>query len=57
MPRIGSKFTPKWEDPYVVHEIHSNGAYKIVNTEGVRIGPINSKFLKRCCPWEMLLSS
>jgi len=31
--KTGSKFTPKWDDPYVVHEVYSNGAYKIVNTE------------------------
>jgi len=44
---IGSKFTPKRDDSYVVCEVYSNGAYKIVVTKGVLVGPINGKFLKR----------
>ena len=50
MHRIGSKFTLKWDDPYVVREVYSNGAYKIVDTQGVRVGPINGMFLKRYFP-------
>ncbi|XP_074299136.1 uncharacterized protein LOC141630170 [Silene latifolia] len=41
------KFTSKWDGPYVVQEVYMNGAYKIVDEDGVRIGPINGKFLKR----------
>ncbi|XP_074314031.1 uncharacterized protein LOC141649235 [Silene latifolia] len=41
------KFTSKWDDPYVVQEVYTNGAYKIVDEDGVRVGPINGKFLKR----------
>ena len=48
--RTGSKFTSKWEGPYVVHEVYSNGAYKIVDAEGVRVGSINGRFLKRYYP-------
>jgi len=44
--RIRSKFTPKWDGPYVVRGVYSNGAYKIVDAEGVRVGPINGRFLK-----------
>ena len=44
------KFTSKWDGPYVVREVYTNGAYKIVGVDGVRIGPINGKFLKRCYP-------
>jgi len=40
----GSKFTSKWDGPYVVTEVYTNGAYKIVNADGVRMGPINDKF-------------
>jgi len=29
--KIGSKFAPKWEGPYVVWEVYSNSAYKIVD--------------------------
>ncbi|XP_074293723.1 uncharacterized protein LOC141620863 [Silene latifolia] len=41
------KFTSKWDGPYAVHEVYTNGAYKIVDEDGVRVGPINGKFLKR----------
>ncbi|KAB5519344.1 hypothetical protein DKX38_023663 [Salix brachista] len=45
--RMGSKFLSKWDGPYVVQEVYTNGAYKIVDENGLRIGPINGKFLKR----------
>ncbi|XP_074297587.1 uncharacterized protein LOC141628328 [Silene latifolia] len=41
------KFTSKWDGPYVVQEVYTNDAYKIVDEDGVRVGPINGKFLKR----------
>jgi hypothetical protein len=43
----GNKFLSKWDGPYVVQEVYTNGAYKIVDENGLRIGPINGKFLKR----------
>jgi len=33
--KIRSKFTPKWEGPYVVHGVYANGAYKIEDGQGV----------------------
>ncbi|CAM8889845.1 unnamed protein product [Rhodiola kirilowii] len=45
--KTGSKFKAKWDGPYVVQEAYTNGAYKIVDQEGLRVGPINGKFLKR----------
>ncbi|CAM8947778.1 unnamed protein product [Rhodiola kirilowii] len=45
--KTGSKFKEKWDGPYVVQEAYTNGAYKIVDQEGLRVGPINGKFLKR----------
>ena len=48
--KIGRKFTPKWDEPYVVREIYTNGAYKIVDGQGVRVEPTNDKFLKRYFP-------
>jgi hypothetical protein len=45
--RIGIKFLFKWDGPYVVQEVYANGAYKIVDENGLRIGRINGKFLKR----------
>ena len=40
-------FTSKWDRPYVVQEVYTNGVYKLIDNDGVRIGPINGKFLKR----------
>ena len=42
-----SKFTSKWDGPYVIQEVYTNGAYLIMAEDGLRIGPINGKFLKR----------
>jgi len=44
------KFTSKWERPYVVYEVYTNGAYKVVDGEDFQLGPINNKFLKSYCP-------
>ncbi|XP_071912457.1 uncharacterized protein [Coffea arabica] len=41
------KFTPKWDGPYVVREIYTNGSYKLVAEDGLMVGPINGKYLKR----------
>ncbi|KAA0046253.1 uncharacterized protein E6C27_scaffold284G00560 [Cucumis melo var. makuwa] len=43
----GNKFTPKWDGRYIVKEVFTNGAYKIIDQDGLRIGPINGKFLKK----------
>ncbi|XP_070008272.1 uncharacterized protein LOC142165127 [Nicotiana tabacum] len=48
--RIGDKFTSKWDGPYVLKETYSSGAYKIVNKDGLRVGPMNGKFLKQYFP-------
>jgi len=48
--KTGSKFAPKWEGPYVVCEVYSNGAYEIVDGQRVQVGPINGKFLKHYYP-------
>ena len=44
--RTSNKFTSKWDGPYAVQEVYTNGAYKLIDNDGVRIGPINGKFLK-----------
>ncbi|KAI3467894.1 hypothetical protein Pfo_024557 [Paulownia fortunei] len=36
--RTGNKFTSKWDGPYVVKEVYTNGAYKLVAEDGLRIG-------------------
>ncbi|XP_075098858.1 uncharacterized protein LOC142175767 [Nicotiana tabacum] len=48
--RIGDKFTSKWDGPYVMKETYSSGAYKIVDKDGLRVGPINGKHLKQYFP-------
>ncbi|KAL0300177.1 UNVERIFIED_CONTAM: hypothetical protein Scaly_2568500 [Sesamum calycinum] len=45
--RTGNKFTSKWDGPYFVKEVYTNGAYKLIAEDGLRICPINGKFLKR----------
>ncbi|XP_059277852.1 uncharacterized protein LOC132032053 [Lycium ferocissimum] len=48
--KCGSKFTSKWDGPYVVQEAYTSGAYKLIDADGLRIGPINGKFLKMYYP-------
>ncbi|KAL0437744.1 UNVERIFIED_CONTAM: hypothetical protein Sradi_0482300 [Sesamum radiatum] len=48
--RMGNKFVSKWDGPYVVKEAYTNGAYKLVDKDDLRIGPINGKLLKRYYP-------
>ncbi|KAH0650426.1 hypothetical protein KY284_030338 [Solanum tuberosum] len=48
--KSGGKFTSKWDGPYAVQEAYSHGAYKLVDANDVKIGPINVKFLKRYYP-------
>ena len=38
--KTGDKFTSKWEEPDVVYEVYTNGAYKIVNGEGFQLSLI-----------------
>ena len=45
--RTGNKFLSKWDGLYVVREVYTNGTYKLVAEDGLRIGLINGKFLKR----------
>ncbi|XP_070046703.1 uncharacterized protein [Nicotiana tomentosiformis] len=45
-----SKFTSKWDVPYVVQEAYSSGAFKLVDADGLRIGPINGSFMKKYYP-------
>ncbi|KAM1069500.1 hypothetical protein ACFX2B_001346 [Malus domestica] len=45
-----SKFTSKWDGPYVLQEVYTNGAYLIMVEDGLKIGPINGRFLKHYYP-------
>ncbi|XP_057770207.1 uncharacterized protein LOC130990022 [Salvia miltiorrhiza] len=48
--RVGNKFISRWDGPYVVKEVYTNGAYRLLSDDNVRVGPINGKFLKRYYP-------
>src|SRR5205809_300760 len=42
------KFQPKWEGPFVIETVYSNGAYRLTTMEGdVLMMPINGKYLKK----------
>jgi len=46
--KIKGKFQPKWEGPFVVETIYSNGAYCFANPNGdTLMMPIYGKFLKK----------
>ena len=45
------KFNPKWEGPFVIESVYSNGAYRLINHDGGKLMmPINGKFLKKYYP-------
>jgi len=45
------KFQPKWERPFMVETVYSNGAYYLANPNGnTLMMPINVKFLKKYYP-------
>src|SRR4051812_48039328 len=45
------KFQAKWEGPFVVESVYSNGDYCLANANGdIIMMPINGKFLKRYYP-------
>ncbi|KAG9458214.1 hypothetical protein H6P81_002722 [Aristolochia fimbriata] len=48
--KIGGKFAPQWEGPYVIQEAYTNGAYKLVTANGSELPITNGKFLKRFYP-------
>ena len=42
------KFQPKWEGPFVIEIVYSNGAYRLMTLDGdLLMMPINGKFLKK----------
>jgi len=46
------KFQPKWEGPFVVETVYSNGAYRLTTSEGNTLMMLNNRrFLKKCYPW------
>ena len=46
--QMTGKFEPKWEGPYIVKDVYSSGAYRIIYPDGEYCTPpVNGKFLKR----------
>ncbi|KAM2608965.1 hypothetical protein TB1_037236 [Malus domestica] len=45
-----TKFTSKWDGPYVIQEVYTKCAYLIMVEDGLKICPINGKFLKHYYP-------
>ncbi|KAJ6828056.1 uncharacterized protein M6B38_364800 [Iris pallida] len=42
------KFEPKWEGPFIIETVYSNGAYRLAKPNGdLFMMPINGKFLKK----------
>ena len=42
------KCQPKWEGPFIVETVYSNGAYRLATVEGdVLMMPVNGKYLKK----------
>ena len=51
MHKTKGKFQPKWEGPFIVETVYSNGAYRLANQNGeMLMMPINGKFLKKYYP-------
>jgi len=49
--KIKGKFQPKWEGPFMVEIVYSNGAYRLANRNGdMPMISINGKFLKKYYP-------
>jgi len=45
------KFQPKWERPFIVESVYSNGAYRLITPDGdTLMMPINGRFLKKYYP-------
>ena len=43
-----SKFTPKWEGPYIISAAHESGYYYLTKEDGIVLTePINGKWLKQ----------
>jgi len=45
------KFQPKWEGPFVIEIVYSNGAYRLATPGGYTLMMlVNGKFLKKYYP-------
>ncbi|GAA0167882.1 hypothetical protein LIER_22721 [Lithospermum erythrorhizon] len=46
----GKKIVSKWDGPYVIREVYTNGSYLMVDQDGIKVGPINGHYLKLYYP-------
>ena len=45
---LAPKFSPKWEGPYIVHEVNDSGYCKLINPKNNAItAPINFQYVKK----------
>jgi len=45
------KFQPKWEGPFIVESVYSNGTYRLITPDNnTLMMPINGRFLKKYYP-------
>ncbi|GAA0159814.1 hypothetical protein LIER_16512 [Lithospermum erythrorhizon] len=49
-PKKGKKFVSKWDGPYIIREVYTNGSYLMIDQDGVEVGPINGRYLKLYYP-------
>lgn len=46
--RIGGKFDPIWEGPFIIEKVYEGGAYQLIDISGQRpMPPINGQYLKK----------
>ena len=51
------KFQPKWEGPFVIETVYSNGAYRLITPDDdTLMMPVNDRFLKKYYPCGILLT-
>ena len=51
MHKTKGKFQLKWEGPFVIETVYSNGAYRLMTSDGdLLMMPINGRFLKKYYP-------
>ncbi|GAA0144907.1 hypothetical protein LIER_05228 [Lithospermum erythrorhizon] len=44
------KFVPKWDSPSIIVEAYASGSYMVVDQDGLKVGPINDRYLKSYLP-------
>ncbi|WP_204205928.1 hypothetical protein, partial [Mammaliicoccus sciuri] len=46
--KMGGKFEPTWEGPFVIEKTYQGGSYQLINCRGERpMLPVNGRYLKK----------